>query len=708
MNKILIVGHPQSGFQEVERLLRACGMSQALPSRREGFAPDQISETLCKAHNTPALHRLGNDREVQQVDVAPVWQSLAMDLMLGNIDQPLWGWADPKAVYLLDYWLTLDPSLHFILVYDRPHSVLTRMGLQEAASLTREALKQRLDAWSAYNAAVLGFHLRHPERCLLVHSEQVVRSADASLQHVQARIDAPWKDRLPNTGISATQLIPTDVEDAKPSTQSLLLDGEIPFEASALSTVVASTLLKDQPGSQALYEELQASANLPLEADLAQGEDPALAMEAWLSFVAVQEKVHSQHHLARQLQVGRDQAERLAQDRERLIEEERRLRASERQEMTQQLTALQQARALIEIAQTKASQENDSLLSQLHEVQEELERQQVSKQEQSVLVEDLERQLLSERDLARQLQIGRDEAERLAKERDRLVEEERQLRVSERQEMTQQLAELQQARALVEIAQTKTSQENDALLSQLHEVQEELERQYLAAQEQTRHLKTLTEEEQLARQRVAEMEELQEKAKAATQAAQEKALQQIGTLTTEIAALKAKAESVNPVPRLAEENELLLSQLHQVQEELERYLIENQWLKKRETQSQQPTKPSRPAVYGAADRVKQQLSYRLGATLIDNSRSVGGWLSMPWALRRVVAQYRRDLPQHQAKGLPPIHTYADAYEADRVRNHLSYRLGEAFLKNARSPVGWLRMPFALNSAVKTYRQQQSR
>lgn len=528
MNKILIVGHPQSGYQEVERLLLACGMAPAQPSRREGFAPDQISETLCKAHNTPALHRLGNDREVQQVNVAPVWQSLAMDLMLGNIDQPLWGWADPKAVYLLDYWLTLDPSLHFILVYDRPHSVLTRTGLQEAASLTREALQQRLDAWSAYNAAVLSFHLRHPERCLLVHSEQVVRSADASLQHVQARIDAPWKDRLASTGMSTTHLVPTDVEDAKPGTQSLSLEDEIPFDASALSTVVASTLLKDQPGSQALYEELQASANLPLEADLAQGEDPALAMEAWLSFVAVQERLHSQHHLARQLQAGREQAERLAQERERLIEEERRLRVSERLEMTQHLAGQQQA------------------------------------------------------------------------------------------------------------------------------------------------------------------------------------LQQIGSLTSEIETLRAKAESVNPDPQLTEENELLLSQLHQVQEELERYLIENQRLKKRESQSQQPTKPSRVAVYGAADRVKQQLSYRLGATLIDNSRTVGGWLSMPWAVRRVVAQYRRDLPHHQAKNLPPIHTYADAYEADRVRNHLSYRLGEAFLKNARSPVGWLRMPFALNSAVKTYRQQQSR
>lgn len=39
MNKILIVGHPQSGFEEVEQVLHDCGMAYAQPSRREGFLP---------------------------------------------------------------------------------------------------------------------------------------------------------------------------------------------------------------------------------------------------------------------------------------------------------------------------------------------------------------------------------------------------------------------------------------------------------------------------------------------------------------------------------------------------------------------------------------------------------------------------------------------------------------------------------------------
>ena len=81
-------------------------------------------------------------------------------------------------MHLLDYWLKSDPLFQYILVYDRPNSVLTRTGQQEAASLSRESLRRRLDVWSAYKVALLGFSLRHPKRCLLAHSEQVEPSIE--------------------------------------------------------------------------------------------------------------------------------------------------------------------------------------------------------------------------------------------------------------------------------------------------------------------------------------------------------------------------------------------------------------------------------------------------------------------------------------------------------------------------------------------------
>lgn len=585
MNKILIVGHPQSGYADVERLLRARGMAPAQPSRREGFAPEQISDTLCKAHSAAPLHLLGHEREVQQIDVAPVWQGLAMDLMLGNIDQPLWGWADPKAVHLLDHWRQLDPTLHFILVYDRPHSVITRSGLQEAATLTREALQQRVDAWSAYNAAVLGFHLRHPDRSLLVHSEQVRRSSEATLQQVRERIDAPWKDRLAG---------PAQVEDARPGAQTpAVANDNDALDASALSTLVAGALLKDQPGSQALYEELQASANLPLEADLAHGEDPALGMEAWLSMVAQQEAMQNQRELTRQLQVGREQAERLAQERERLIEQERQLRLAE------------------------------------------------------------------QADMARQLALVRQERER------------------------------------VEAAQAGSQQENELLLDQLHQVQEELERYHLSGQEQSRRIEALQQQDELNAAALAQ--------------ARQQAQTRIAALTADIDALRVKlAEPPVPTvdPALSEENEVLLHQLHQVQEELERYYLENQRLKAGAAPAPKRPEPQPQPLYGAADRVKQQLSYRLGARMIAQSRSMLGWMTMPWALMGEVRRYRALQRQSGDARLPPIHTYRDAEAAERVKQHLSYRLGQTFIAHSRSPVGWLRLPFALRRELKQFAQRK--
>jgi|GEM_PF-1078124 len=723
MNKILIVGHPQSGYSEVERLLRACGMASAQPSRREGFAPEQISDTLCRAHRAAPLHTLGQDREVEQIDVAPVWQGLAMDLMLGNIDQPLWGWADPKAVHLLDYWRSLDPSLHFILVYDRPHSMLTRGGLEEAATLTRETLRQRLDAWSAYNAALLAFHLRNPERSLLVHSEQVRQSAEDYLQQVRARIDAPWKDRIVGVGVSTALLSSTEVEDARPGAQPRLLVGDIALGSDALSTFVAGSLLKDQLGSLALYEEMQASASLPLEIELAQGEDPALGMEAWLSMVAQQETLQNQHKLARQLQASRDQAEQLAHDRERLIDEERQLRAAEQQDMTRQLTALQQERAQVEAAQADVQQENERLLSQLHQVQEEVERNYLNGQQQTQRIATLQQQ--------EQLANAR------GSELDALNKQLKESAANAEQRAAQ-LATLQQQAAVAETqlkkqttAQADTQQENELLLSQLHQVQEEVERNHLNGQQQTQRIATLQQQEQLANARGSELDALNKQLKesaanAEQRAAQLAALQQqaavaatqlkkqtehrIGALTAEMETLKAKPQPPTIDPALAEENELLLSQLHQVQEELERYYLENQRMKAGAAPAAAlaHAQPQQPALYGAAARVKQHLSYRLGAQMIAHSHNLRGWFGMPWALMSEVQQFRAAQRRPGAKTQPPLHTYRDAHEAERVKKHLSYRLGERFIAHSRSPIGWLRLPFALRNEVKQFRQQNPR
>jgi hypothetical protein len=143
------------------------------------------------------------------------------------------------------------------------------------------------------------------------------------------------------------------------------------------------------------------------------------------------------------------------------------------------------------------------------------------------------------------------------------------------------------------------------------------------------------------------------------------------------------------------ERMLLLAQLHQTQEELERIHTAP------ETQTPSETKQC----LGAAERVKQQLSYRLGSTLVRNSRGPVGWLTMPFALLGEILAHRRDSKRHDGKKQPPIHTYDDAHEAERVKQHLSYRLGNTLVKHGRSPAGWLKLPSALRAEFKSFKQR---
>jgi hypothetical protein len=216
------------------------------------------------------------------------------------------------------------------------------------------------------------------------------------------------------------------------------------------------------------------------------------------------------------------------------------------------------------------------------------------------------------------------------------------------------------------------AEENEMLLAQLHSVQEELEKRYIETQKTEKTLKAreqaLQEKDQQLEKQLENGKQFQERLK----------------------------ELENKKDFQAEENEMLLAQLHSVQEELERQYLKNiEQQKKKESQR----------FYGAADRIKQQLSYRLGAKMIENSKSLGGIILMPFSLYGEVKKYRKE--QKTRKKLPSIYKYADVYEAERVKKHLSYRLGSAMVESMKSPFGVFKLPFALKTAHKEYKEEKN-
>jgi len=585
MTQIIIVGHPQSGLESVEQLLINAGMATAQPSRRDGLHAQEINATLIKAHGATPVERLANADPLQQIDVAPVWQGMVLDLMLGNLDHPLWGWADPQAVYLLDYWKNLDTKVVFALAYDAPHTALTRLSLEQAGAPEQE-LQRRLDAWVAYNSALLNFHLRHPTRSVLVHAQQVKSLATHTLQHLSERIAAPLELSVlePSPHILATT--------ADSDTTDTLLDN-------AQIEVLASLLMQANPQAQTLYAELQAASTLAASAPqqaliaLADTDNTQIPYRAWQACIA--------------------QQQRIQQLNQRMLD------------ATTQSARLQES---VEHAQKRL----DSAWQHAQTM---------------------------EADHARALQAAQHTAQTQLQERDQQL-----------QERNQQLRERDQQLAAAQQRAQHTAQENDLLLNQLQQVQQELARQ------QQEHNAALA----------AAKADLQTKTKQLTDA-QSKLKQQ------EQAAQKTK----NQITELQQESELLLDQLHKVQEELERYYLENQKLKANQ-------KPKTKTYYGAADRIKGELPYRLGACLIKQSRSLGGWLALPFALRTEVKRFRQSATSGTQQKLPPIDQYSDAHEAERVKQHLSYRLGACMLAKSKTLGGWLTLPWALHAENKAFQQ----
>lgn len=635
MNKIIVVGHPQSGFEDVEELLLDCGMAEAKPSRREGFIAAQISETLVKVHGAVPVQHVCIADQLAQIEVAPVWQGLALDLMLANMEQPLWGWADAQAVYLLDYWKSQDPQTVFVLVFDEPQSVFTRQALEHADASPQEQ-EARINGWVAYNSALLHFHLRHPERSLLVHAAQVQTSAHSYLQQVSLHVNAQL--RLPSEELQSE----VKCHDQDLSHGAILLGTDTAGEqkqamdGNALAQWLAQQLLEEYPQATELYEQLQAAASLPQRSQAQAGRELLASSaqahrryQAWSTFVAQQ--VAMQAHAQRMLLLAKelDEQSLQVQQRERQIEQLNQTGAKALQRAQEQERLL--AAKATELQST--GQENQLLLKQLHKVQEELESRYLQARQQEKALAELHK-------VKTDLKAAQEKATAL------------QAIGQEKQTLEQQLLKVQQ-----QLADSKAhAQQAEKTQAELPRVRVELK----AAQDKALQLQRS--EEQLKKQ-----------------------LQTQGTMASNA--------------DLEKENELLLTQLHKVQSELERHYLENSKLK-----ATQPPKPQ--AYYGAADRVKKQLSYRLGSTMIRQSRSIGGWLNMPFALSAEAKRFRQDQAAGKDQQLPPIAQYRDAHEAELIKQHLSYRLGSCLLINTKTLGGRISLPWSLYAEVKAFRKER--
>ncbi|TXE88340.1 galactosyltransferase [Campylobacter volucris] len=116
----------------------------------------------------------------------------------------------------------------------------------------------------------------------------------------------------------------------------------------------------------------------------------------------------------------------------------------------------------------------------------------------------------------------------------------------------------------------------------------------------------------------------------------------------------------------------------------------------------------------AKSRIQNQLSYKLGQTLIINSKSIFGILCMPIYIISTIINHNQEQKIYKAKikkdpslKLPPLESYPDYKEAIKLKNHLSYKLGQALIKANKTwyKGGYVKLWFEIGRLKREFKKK---
>ena len=107
-----------------------------------------------------------------------------------------------------------------------------------------------------------------------------------------------------------------------------------------------------------------------------------------------------------------------------------------------------------------------------------------------------------------------------------------------------------------------------------------------------------------------------------------------------------------------------------------------------------PNTKEAPKPRGAKERVHRHLAYKLGVALIVCSKSLYGYIRMPYVLSHIKAQHRFEQEKYQkavtrnpALKLPKLESYADYEDALKEQQCYTYKLGAALMEADKT---WLK------------------
>ncbi len=116
----------------------------------------------------------------------------------------------------------------------------------------------------------------------------------------------------------------------------------------------------------------------------------------------------------------------------------------------------------------------------------------------------------------------------------------------------------------------------------------------------------------------------------------------------------------------------------------------------------------------AKQRIQNQLSYKLGQTMIINSKNIFGVLFMPVYIISTLLSHRQEKKIYQEKikkdpslKLPPLESYPDYKEALKEKECLTYKLGEALIKANKTwyKGGYVKMWLEIRKLKKEFKKK---
>ncbi len=113
----------------------------------------------------------------------------------------------------------------------------------------------------------------------------------------------------------------------------------------------------------------------------------------------------------------------------------------------------------------------------------------------------------------------------------------------------------------------------------------------------------------------------------------------------------------------------------------------------------------------AKARIQNHLAYKLGSALIENSKSIFGYIRMPYVLsyikdkhRLEQKRYEENIKRYPELTLPPLESYPDYKEALKEKECFTYKLGEALIRADKEwyKGGYIKLWFEIRKLKKEF------